>query len=75
MRLLTSGLALHQVFEKQCPYLVVLLLICPFSLINVIPQLPPEYGPFNFPLAHSVYFLTAYSESLRVFSLLLTHPL
>ena len=58
--------------ETQCPYLAVLLLICFFSLINVVPQLPPEYEPFNFPLAHSVRFLTACSESLRVFALLLT---
>ena len=69
IRLLTSRLTQLQVFEKQCPYLVMLLLICLSPLINIIPQLPPEYEPLNFPLAHSVYFLTAYSEPLRVFSL------
>ena len=46
--------------------------LCPFSLINVVPQSPPEYEPFNFPLAHLICLLAAYSESLRVFTLLLT---
>ena len=44
--------------------------LCLFSLINVVPQSPPEYEPFNFPLAHLICLL--YSESLRVFTLLLT---
>ena len=35
---------------------------CPFSLINVIPQSPPEHGLFNFPLAHLILNLPqAYS--------------
>ena len=47
---------------------------CTFSLINVVAQLPPEYEPLNFLLAHSICLLTAYSESLRVFALLFTLP-
>ena len=39
------------------------------SLINVVPQRPPEYEPFNLPLTHSIFLLTACSESLRVFAL------
>ncbi|KDN41285.1 hypothetical protein RSAG8_07554, partial [Rhizoctonia solani AG-8 WAC10335] len=27
---------------------------CPFPLNNVIPQPPPDYEPFNFPLAHTI---------------------
>jgi len=38
---------------------------CPFPLINVVPQPPPEYEPFNFPLAHSICLVTAYSESVE----------
>lgn len=30
----------------------------------VVPQPPPEYEPFNFPLAHSILLVTAYSESM-----------
>lgn len=39
--------------------------LCPFPLINVVPQPPPEYEPFNFPLAHSICLVTAYSESVE----------
>ena len=42
---------------------------CPFSLINVVPQSPPEYGLFNFPLAHSICLVTAYSKSVGVYGL------
>ena len=42
------------------------------NLPLVASQSPPEYELFNFPLAHSICLLTAYSESLRVFSLLFT---
>lgn len=38
---------------------------CPFPLYNVIPQPPPEYEPFNFPLAHTICLVTAYSESIE----------
>src|SRR5437762_333395 len=27
---------------------------CPFPLHNVVPQPPPDYEPFNFPLAHTI---------------------
>ena len=46
--------------------------ICLFSLINVVPQPPPKYKLFSFPLAHSICLLTAYSGSLRILALLLT---
>lgn len=36
---------------------------CPFPLYNVVPQPPSSYQPFNFPLAHSICLVTAYSES------------
>ncbi|KZT01163.1 glycosyltransferase family 2 protein, partial [Laetiporus sulphureus 93-53] len=36
---------------------------CPFPLHNVVPQPPPDYEPFNFPLAHTICLVTAYSES------------
>lgn len=39
--------------------------VCPFPLHNVIPQPPPDYEPFNFPLLHSICLVTAYSESLE----------
>ncbi len=38
---------------------------CPFPLINVIPQPPIDYEPFNFPLVHSICLVTAYSESVE----------
>ena len=36
---------------------------CPFPLVNVVPQPPPDYEPFGFPLAHMICLVTAYSES------------
>lgn len=36
---------------------------CPFPLHNVVPQPPPDYEPFNYPLAHTILLVTAYSES------------
>lgn len=38
---------------------------CPFPLLNVVPQPPPDYEPFNFPLAHTICLVTAYSESVE----------
>jgi len=38
---------------------------CPFPLYNVVPQPPPDYEPFNFPLAHTICLVTAYSESVE----------
>ncbi|KAJ7146615.1 glycosyltransferase family 2 protein [Mycena epipterygia] len=38
---------------------------CPFPLNNVVPQPPPDYEPFNFPLAHTICLVTAYSESVE----------
>ncbi|KAE9408423.1 fungal chitin synthase, partial [Gymnopus androsaceus JB14] len=38
---------------------------CPFPLHNVIPQPPPDYEPFNFPLVHTIALVTAYSESVE----------
>lgn len=38
---------------------------CPFPLHNVIPQPPLDYQPFNYPLAHSICLVTAYSESFE----------
>jgi chitin synthase len=38
---------------------------CPFPLHNVVPQPPPDYEPFHFPLAHSICLVTAYSESVE----------
>ncbi|KAG8690523.1 Chitin synthase, class 3 [Ceratobasidium sp. 395] len=38
---------------------------CPFPLYNVIPQPPQDYEPFNFPLAHTICLVTAYSESVE----------
>lgn len=32
-------------------------------LVNVVPQPPLDYQPFNFPLAHTMALVTAYSES------------
>ncbi|OCB87088.1 glycosyltransferase family 2 protein [Sanghuangporus baumii] len=37
---------------------------CPFPLHNVVPQPPPDYMPFNYPLAHTFCLVTAYSESV-----------
>ncbi|KAH7886333.1 glycosyltransferase family 2 protein [Phlebopus sp. FC_14] len=38
---------------------------CPFPLHNIVPQPPPDYEPFNFPLAHTICLVTAYSESVE----------
>ncbi|CEH16098.1 glycosyltransferase family 2 protein [Ceraceosorus bombacis] len=38
---------------------------CPFPLHNVVPQPPADFQPFNFPLAHSICLVTAYSESFE----------
>ena len=38
---------------------------CPFPLNNVVPQPPVDYEPFNFPLAHTICLVTAYSESIE----------
>ncbi|KAG8935722.1 Chitin synthase, class 3 [Tulasnella sp. 418] len=38
---------------------------CPWPLKNVIPQPPPDYEPNNFPLAHTICLVTAYSESVE----------
>ncbi|KDR85492.1 hypothetical protein GALMADRAFT_132186 [Galerina marginata CBS 339.88] len=38
---------------------------CPFPLLNVVPQPPIDYEPFNFPLAHTICLVTAYSESVE----------
>lgn len=38
---------------------------CPFPLNNVVPQPPIDYEPFNFPLAHTICLVTAYSESVE----------
>ncbi|KIP04155.1 glycosyltransferase family 2 protein [Phlebiopsis gigantea 11061_1 CR5-6] len=38
---------------------------CPFPLHNVIPQPPLDYEPFNYPLAHTICLVTAYSESVE----------
>jgi len=38
---------------------------CPFPLMNVVPQPPPDYEPFNFPLVHTICLVTAYSESVE----------
>ncbi|KAJ7572008.1 glycosyltransferase family 2 protein [Mycena floridula] len=38
---------------------------CPFPLLNVVPQPPLDYEPFNFPLAHTICLVTAYSESVE----------
>jgi chitin synthase len=35
----------------------------PFRVDGVVPQPPPNYEPFNFPLAHTICLVTAYSES------------
>lgn len=38
---------------------------CPFPTANVIPQPPPDYEPFHFPLSHTICLVTAYSESVE----------
>ncbi|GAA6062647.1 hypothetical protein JCM10212_003459 [Sporobolomyces blumeae] len=38
---------------------------CPFPLGDVVPQPSPDYQPFNFPLAHTIMLVTAYSESVE----------
>ncbi|KAF9225234.1 glycosyltransferase family 2 protein [Gyrodon lividus] len=38
---------------------------CPFPLRRVVEQPPPDYEPFNFPLAHTICLVTAYSESVE----------
>ncbi|KAI8981307.1 glycosyltransferase family 2 protein [Trametes punicea] len=39
---------------------------CPFPLgPNVIPQPPPDYEPFGYPLVHTICLVTAYSESVE----------
>ncbi|KAF9469532.1 glycosyltransferase family 2 protein [Collybia nuda] len=38
---------------------------CPFPLHGVVPQPPHDYEPFNFPLAHTICLVTAYSESVE----------
>jgi chitin synthase len=38
---------------------------CPFPLHNVVPQPSADYEPFNFPLAHTICLVTAYSESVE----------
>ncbi|BGP23539.1 chitin synthase, glycosyltransferase family 2 protein [Rhodotorula toruloides] len=39
--------------------------VCPFPLADVVPQPPPDYEPFNYPLAHAILLVTAYSESVE----------
>lgn len=38
---------------------------CPFPLGNVVPQPSSDFMPFNFPLAHTICLVTAYSESVE----------
>ncbi|KAG9036669.1 Chitin synthase, class 3 [Tulasnella sp. JGI-2019a] len=38
---------------------------CPWPLHNVVPQPPPDYEPNNYPLAHTICLVTAYSESVE----------
>ncbi|TIB17367.1 hypothetical protein E3P89_00156 [Wallemia ichthyophaga] len=39
---------------------------CPYPLVqNVVPQPPSDYEPHNFPLAHTICLVTAYSESVE----------
>ncbi|KAK7695219.1 hypothetical protein QCA50_002409 [Cerrena zonata] len=38
---------------------------CPFPLNNVVPQPPPDWEPFGYPLAHTICLVTAYSESVE----------
>ncbi|EPQ60084.1 hypothetical protein GLOTRDRAFT_108791 [Gloeophyllum trabeum ATCC 11539] len=39
--------------------------VCPFPLHNVVPQPPPDYEPFGYPLVHTICLVTAYSESVE----------
>ncbi|GAA5947879.1 hypothetical protein JCM3765_001125 [Sporobolomyces pararoseus] len=39
--------------------------VCPFPLGDVVPQPSSDYQPFNFPLAHTIMLVTAYSESVE----------
>ncbi|KAK4051923.1 Chitin synthase, class 3 [Microbotryomycetes sp. JL201] len=39
--------------------------VCPWPLNDVVPQPPPDYQPFNYPLVHSIMLVTAYSESVE----------
>ncbi|KAK9460359.1 chitin synthase-domain-containing protein [Lipomyces oligophaga] len=32
---------------------------------NIVPQPPPDFQPFGFPLAHTILLVTAYSESVE----------
>ncbi|CAG8561353.1 7801_t:CDS:2, partial [Ambispora gerdemannii] len=36
---------------------------CPFPSSNVVQQPSPDYQPWDFPLAHTICLITAYSES------------
>ncbi|KAG8816408.1 Chitin synthase, class 3 [Serendipita sp. 401] len=38
---------------------------CPFPLYGVVQQPPSDFMPFNFPLAHTICLVTAYSESVE----------
>ncbi|BEI80138.1 hypothetical protein CcaverHIS002_0106670 [Cutaneotrichosporon cavernicola] len=38
--------------------------VCPFPLVNVIPQPAPDFEPFGYPLVHTICLVTAYSESI-----------
>jgi chitin synthase len=38
---------------------------CPFPFHNVVPQPAAGWEPFNFPLAHTMCLVTAYSESVE----------
>ncbi|KAG9313286.1 glycosyltransferase family 2 protein [Chiua virens] len=38
---------------------------CSFPLRSVVPQPPPDFEPFGFPLAHTICLVTAYSESIE----------
>ncbi|KAJ7696111.1 chitin synthase-domain-containing protein [Mycena olivaceomarginata] len=38
---------------------------CPFPLLNIVPQPPADYEPFNYPLAHPICLVTAHSESVE----------
>ncbi len=38
---------------------------CPFPLHNVVPQPPPDFEPFGYPLVHTICLVTAYSESVE----------
>lgn len=38
---------------------------CPFPPCDVVPQPPADFEPFNYPLAHTILLVTAYSESFE----------